>query len=60
VVVRRKTNVRTHTVKPGDTLFSLAKRYDTSVDELRKLNNLKNNSLAKGKQLRVPGTNVRG
>lgn len=60
VVVRRKANVRTHTVKTGDTLFSLAKRYDTSVDELRKLNNLKNNSLAKGKQLRVPGTNVRG
>ncbi|HEY9281677.1 MAG TPA: transglycosylase SLT domain-containing protein [Eoetvoesiella sp.] len=60
VVVRRKANVRTHTVKGGETLFALAKRYNTSVDELRKLNNLKNNNLAKGKQLRVPGTNVRG
>ncbi len=60
VVVRRKANVRTHMVKKGDTLFALAKRYDTSVDELRKLNNLKNNNLARGKQLRVPGTNVRG
>ena len=60
VVVQRKTNVRTHTVKSGDTLFALAKRYNTSVDELRKLNNLKGGSLAQGKQLRVPGTNVRG
>jgi membrane-bound lytic murein transglycosylase D len=52
--------VRTHTVKNGETLFSLAKRYNTSVNELRKLNNLKGSHLAKGKQLRVPGTNIRG
>jgi len=60
VVTRRKSHVRTHTVKRGETLFALAKRYKTSVDELRRLNNLKNNNLASGKQLRVPGTNVRG
>ncbi|WP_460873529.1 transglycosylase SLT domain-containing protein [Paralcaligenes ginsengisoli] len=60
VVTRHKVNVRTHTVRHGETLFSLAKRYHTSVDELRKLNNLKSSSLALGKQLRVPGTNVRG
>ncbi|HWK61945.1 MAG TPA: transglycosylase SLT domain-containing protein [Eoetvoesiella sp.] len=60
VVVKRKANVRTHTVQSGDTLYSLAKRYHTSIDELRKLNNLKSNSLARGKQLRVPGTNIRG
>ncbi|HEY9573324.1 MAG TPA: LysM peptidoglycan-binding domain-containing protein, partial [Pusillimonas sp.] len=58
--LQRKANVRTHTVKGGDTLFSLAKRYNTSVNELRKLNNLKNDKLAKGKQLRVPGTSIRG
>jgi membrane-bound lytic murein transglycosylase D len=60
VVMRRPANVRTHTVKNGETLFSLAKRYNTSVNELRKLNNLKGSHLAKGKQLRVPGTNIRG
>ncbi|MFW7341657.1 transglycosylase SLT domain-containing protein [Pollutimonas sp. H1-120] len=60
VVLQRKANVRTHTVKGGDTLFSLAKRYNTSVNELRKLNNLKNDKLAKGKRLRVPGTSIRG
>jgi membrane-bound lytic murein transglycosylase D len=60
VVLRRQANVRTHTVKSGDTLFALAKRYNTSVDELRKLNNLKGNTLARGTQLRVPGTAIRG
>ena len=60
IVVQRKVNVRTHTVQSGDTLYSLAKRYHTSVDELRKLNNLKSNGLSRGKQLRVPGTNIRG
>jgi membrane-bound lytic murein transglycosylase D len=60
VVIRRKANVRTHTVKPGDTLYSLATRYHTSVDALRKLNNLKNTNLAKGERLRVPGTDIRG
>lgn len=60
VVTRQKTNIRTHTVKRGETLFALAKRYHTSVDALRKLNNLKNNSLASGERLRIPGTNIRG
>lgn len=60
VVLQRKANVRTHTVKKGETLFSLAKKYNTSVGELRKLNNLANNKLAQGKRLRVPGTSIRG
>jgi membrane-bound lytic murein transglycosylase D len=60
VVLRRKANVRTHTVNGGDTLFSLAKKYNTSVTELRKLNNLKGSKLAKGARLRVPGTSIRG
>ncbi|WP_017524786.1 transglycosylase SLT domain-containing protein [Pusillimonas noertemannii] len=61
VVVRgRSSNVRTHTVRKGDTLFALAKRYNTSVDALRKLNNLPNNNLSRGKRLRIPGTQVHG
>lgn len=60
VVLKRQANVRTHTIKGGDTLFSLAKRYNTTVTELRKLNNLKNDKLATGKKLRVPGTGMRG
>ncbi|HLV29408.1 MAG TPA: transglycosylase SLT domain-containing protein [Burkholderiaceae bacterium] len=59
-VLRRSTNDVTHTVKRGDTLFALARRYNTTVDALRKLNNLKGNKLAAGQRLRVPGSSIRG
>ncbi len=53
-------NVRTHKVRSGDTLFSIARNYGTSVDTLRALNNLKGNNLKVGSQLRIPGTDARG
>jgi membrane-bound lytic murein transglycosylase D len=53
-------SVRTHTIRKGDTLYSLARRYNTSVDALRKLNNLKGSALSTGQRLRVPGTDVQG
>lgn len=43
-----------HTVKKGETLFSLARQYNISVDELRRMNNLKGHSLSQGKRLKVP------
>ena len=55
-----RPNVRTHKIRQGDTLFSLAKQYGTTVDALRALSNLKGNALKVGGQLRVPGTNARG
>lgn len=44
----------TYTVKRGDSLYSIAKRYNTSVQELIKLNNLKSNNLQIGDLLKVP------
>ena len=58
--LRPKPVVRTHTIRRGDTLYSLARRYNTSVDALRKLNNLKSTSLSTGQRLRVPGAEVQG
>ena len=55
-----RPNVRTHKVRSGDTLSSLARRYDTSVEALRALNNIKGSKLKIGAQLRVPGTGTRG
>lgn len=43
-----------YTVKKGDSLYSIAKRYDTTVDSIVKLNNLKNNNLSIGQILRIP------
>ncbi len=33
-------NIKTHKVEKGDTLYNISKRYNTTVDALRKLNNL--------------------
>ncbi|MER1968781.1 transglycosylase SLT domain-containing protein [Castellaniella sp. GW247-6E4] len=58
--MRPKVVARTHTVRRGDTLYSLARRYNTSVDALRKLNNLKGSALPTGARLRVPGADIQG
>lgn len=40
-----------HVVVKGDTLYSLSKRYNTTVEELKRLNNLQDNTLALGQIL---------
>lgn len=46
---------RSHTVKKGETLYSIARRYNTTVSTLQQLNNLKSSRLAPGARLRLPG-----
>jgi len=41
------------TVRRGDTLGALAKKYKTTVDRLKKLNNMKSDFLREGQRLRV-------
>ena len=43
----------TYKVKSGDTLYSIAKKYNISVDELKELNNLKNNNITVGQVLKI-------
>lgn len=42
------------TINKGDTLYSIAKKYNTTVDELKKLNNLTSNTLSIGQTLKIP------
>lgn len=47
---------KTHTVRAGDTLFSLSKRYNCSVAELQALNSIASpRDLRVGMHLRIPG-----
>lgn len=43
-----------HRVQAGESLSLLAQRYNVSVDELRRHNNLRNDSLRIGQVLRIP------
>lgn len=43
-----------YTVSSGDTLYAIARRYDTTVDEIKKLNNLTSNTLQIGQILNIP------
>lgn len=42
-----------HTVQKGDTLYSLSKKYNLTVDELMKLNNMSNNSLSIDQKIKI-------
>lgn len=45
-----------YTVVAGDTLYGIANKYGISVDELKKMNNLKSNNLTINQKLLVSGT----
>ncbi|WP_420456708.1 LysM peptidoglycan-binding domain-containing protein [Rubrivirga sp.] len=45
----------THVVAPGETLFRIALRYDTSVDDLRRLNGIDGDRIEVGQRLVVGG-----
>ncbi len=42
-----------HTVRPGETLWDIARRYGLSVTRLRRLNGLRTNVIRPGQRLRV-------
>lgn len=49
-----KEGGNTYTVKSGDSLWSIAKKYNVSVDELKKANNLTSNVLRINQVLFIP------
>lgn len=52
------SEVTIYKVQSGDNLYDLAKKFGTSVSELKDLNNLKSNSLSINQELKVPAVNI--
>ena len=49
-------DTNTYVVKKGDTLYSIARTFNTTVDELKRINKLSNNVLSIGETLLIPTT----
>ncbi len=50
-----KAKKKTYVVKKGDTIGTIADKFDVSVAELKKVNKIKGNTIQKGQKLVIPG-----
>lgn len=48
-----KLVVKTHKVRRGETLSSIAKKYGVTVSEIKKWNKMKRNSVSRGRKLKI-------
>ena len=51
-------NYFTYKVVSGDSLYSIARKFNTSVDAIKELNNLTSNLLSIGQTLKIPTTST--
>lgn len=56
--VETQVEENTYTVKKGDSLYTIAKKFDTTVEKLKSTNNLTSNTLQIGQVLKIPGTST--
>jgi len=49
----KKHEVFTHVVEKGETLYAISRKYAISVDELKQINNLDNNTISIGQVLNI-------
>ena len=47
-------NYITYVIEPGDSLYSIAKKYDTTIEEIKKINNLTSNLLSINQIIKIP------
>ena len=51
------TNYNNYTVLKGDSLFSIANKFNTTINAIKNLNNLSSNNLSIGQILKIPSSN---
>ncbi len=49
-------NYIVYVVRSGDNLYSIARKYNTTVTKIKSLNNLTNNNLSIGQELKIPSS----
>ena len=52
------SNYNVYKVQRGDSLYSIARKYGISVDDIKSVNNLNNNTISIGQELKIPSNNI--
>lgn len=53
---KKDQTTNTYVVEKGDTLYSIAKKYSTTVSKIKEINNLKSDTLSIGQELIIPSS----
>ena len=53
-IINIPASLEIYTVKSGDTLYSIAKKFDTTVDKIKSQNSLNADALTVGQMLKIP------
>lgn len=53
---KKNQTTNAYVVEKGDTLYSIAKKYSTTVSKIKELNNLKSDTLSIGQELIIPNS----
>ena len=53
IVVKETRGKELYTIQQGDTLYSLSKRFNTTVENIKKANNMTNNDLSIGQTIKI-------
>ena len=54
---KKKTNIATYSVKQGDTLYSISRKYNIDVEKLKEYNGLRSNNISIGQELYLDSGN---
>ena len=53
---KKNQDTNAYIVEKGDTLYSIAKKYSTTVNKIKELNNLKSDTLSIGQEIIIPSS----